>query len=45
MSSIRSKIIKTDVAEATPVPYGKVSDHVRDSVSKRAKRCAELRIS
>ncbi len=36
MSSIRSKIIETAVAEATPLPYGKVSDYVRDSEGRRA---------
>lgn len=36
MSSIRSKIIETAVAEATPKPYGKVSDYVRDASGRRA---------
>ena len=36
MSEIRSKIIDTAVAEATPLPYGKVSDYVRDGAGRRA---------
>lgn len=36
MSSIRSKIIETAIAEAMPFPYGKVSDCVRDASGKRA---------
>lgn len=36
MSAIRSKVIETAVAEATPLPYGKVSDFVRDGQGRRA---------
>ena len=36
MSEIRSKIIETARAEATPLPYGKVSDNVRDASGRRA---------
>ncbi len=36
MSAIGSKIIETAVAEATPMPYGKVSDYVRDGQGRRA---------
>jgi hypothetical protein len=36
MSSIREKIIEAGLAEATPAPYGKVSDQVLDGQGKRA---------
>lgn len=36
MSAIRNKIIETGVAEATPLPYGKVSDLKTDSNGRRA---------
>lgn len=36
MSLIRDKIIEVGVAEATPPPYGKVSDHRTDGKGKRA---------
>lgn len=36
MSSIREKIIEAAIEEATPLPYGKVSDLVRDGEGRRA---------
>ena len=36
MSAVREKIIEAGVQEATPLPYGKVSDIVRDADGNRA---------
>lgn len=36
MSSLRNKIIEVAIAEATPQPYGKVSDMVKDAEGNRA---------
>ena len=36
MSEVRKRIIEVATAEATPLPYGKVSDLVTDDQGRRA---------